>query len=64
MFAACANFNSHMTPDNNNGNSGGYIKKLSERFPSTNNKRDRCAPQVGQSIPNSCLYAQGSIAYK
>ena len=43
------------------GIKGGYRKKLSEIFPSISKEKDLCAPQVGQSIPNSSLYAQGSI---
>ena len=61
MCAGCASFISHIIPNNNTGSNGGYIKKLSEKFPSSNNEKDRCTPQVGQSIPNSSLYAQGSI---
>lgn len=50
-----------MTPKSKTGINGGYIKKLSEKFPSINNEKDRCPPQAGQSIPNSFLYAQGNI---
>ena len=50
-----------MIPKIMTGINGGYMKKLSGIFPSINNEKDLCAPQVGQSIPNSCLYAQGNI---
>lgn len=56
-----ANLAVHMIPKSKMGINGGYIKKLSEKFPSINNEKDLCAPQVGQLMPNSCLYAQGSI---
>ena len=52
-----------MAPKSKTGISGGYIKKLSGTLPSINNVKDRCAPQVGQSMPKSCLYAQGNIHF-
>jgi hypothetical protein len=51
----------HIAPKKSTGNKGGYISKLSRKFPSINNERDLCPPQAGQSIPNSLLYTQGSI---
>ena len=64
MNAGRANLSTHKIPRNITGNKGGYSKKLSGKFPSRSNERDRCAPQVAQSIPNSSLYAQGSITLK
>jgi hypothetical protein len=44
----------------NDGNNGGYILKLSIRSPFNNNHNALWKPQIGQSIPNSVLYAHGN----
>ena len=49
-----------MPISNKTGISGGYIKKLFSKSPFIISSRERCPPQRGQSIPKSCLYAQGS----
>jgi hypothetical protein len=53
-----------MIPKNKIATKGGYMKKLSEIFPAINNEKDLCPPQVGQSIPNNCLNAQGNIIFQ
>ena len=64
ILPGLSNLNTHNPVSNKIGMSGGYIKRLFLRSPSNNKKRDRCAPQVGQSIPNISLYAHGSIYIK
>ena len=61
MIEGFNNLIPHIAPKNRTGIRGGYKKKLPDAFPSNNKERDRCPPQVGQSIPNISLKAHGSI---
>jgi hypothetical protein len=42
------------------GNIAGNCKIQSEMFPSNKEMNERWKPHTGHSIPNICLYGQGS----